>query len=220
MIDDILTDLDSLIDQAMWAHVHGYWKEGHGLDAEHGTDLSRSEADRQKGPTYDLEIGCHTARVAYQGAVSAVSGSDVLAAAILHRQGLVNQLPVEPLDVYVFPFYLRRTAHRLAWRLGRIDETRDKADLLTIRKNLDKALRGLSKTFEHGTIPSALRENPCRTCGIRDRAPKRTECKTCETWRLRHDGQPRPKKLDADSINQARAAQIRRLARGDGWGAA
>lgn len=219
-IEAIRDDLAKIIDQAMWAHGYGYSKAGRGLDAERGVDLSRTEREREEGPTYDLEIGDHRARVAYQAAVRNVSRADRLTAAMLYEDGVRYQLPVEPLDLYVAPFYLRRCAHRLSWRLERLDADLHRKRVEAIRKAFDRTIRGLSKAMDHGTAVSALKENPCRTCGIRERRPKGTECKTCETWRMRHDGQPRPVKLDADSINQARAAQARRMARGEGWGVA
>lgn len=221
-VEAICADLDKLVDGAMWAHAYGYSKAGRGLDAEHGTDLSRTELERERGDVYDLDIGHHKARVAYQGAVRSVSRADRLVAAMLLGQGLTYQLPVDRLDDYAFPFYLRRSAWRLRWRLSRVDEDQHKHRLVTIRSNLDRAVRGMTKALDSGStvVYTAHRERPCRTCGIRERASKKAECNTCATWRARHDGATRPITLDTGPLNEARAAQARRMARGEGWGVA
>lgn len=218
-VEAVLADLDKLVDQAMWAHAAGYGKAGRGLDAERGVDLSKTEKEREDGPTFDLQIGDHGCRVAYQRAVRAVSRSDRLAAGLLLRQGVTMQLPYEPLNDYAAPFYLRRAAHRLRWRLDRVDADQHRR-LTTMRTALDRAIRGLSKALDYGPTTSytAHRENPCRTCGIRERVAKKAECATCATWRVRHDGKTRPVELDLGPVRQARAAQARRAARGEGWG--
>lgn len=215
----ILDDLSKIIDSAMWAHAMGYSKAGRGLDAERGMDLSRTVQQREEGPTYDLEIGDHAARVAYQAAVTAVSRADVVLATLLAHDGVTFQPIVLRLDGYAFPSTFRRCAARVQWRLERI-EGHDK-ELTKIRSSFDRVLRGLSKALDHGptTVFTAHKERPCRTCGIRPRA-KGLECKTCETWRYRHDGRTRPVTLDHDSVTEAKAAQVRRAARDEGWGVA
>lgn len=221
-LDAILDDLATLVDGAMWAHAHGYSKAGRGLDAEHGADLSRTEAQRESGETYDLDIGDNRCRVAYERAVRAISRADVLTAAMLLSDGVRYQLAVDPLTDYAFPSHLRRTANRLRWRLGKLDADKHAVRLGTVRSSLDRAVRGLSKALDHGptSVYTAHKDALCRTCEIRPRPKKRAECNTCTSWRHRHNGASRPVSLDADSINQARAAKVRRMDRDEGWGVA
>lgn len=221
-LDAIRDDLSKIVDQAMWAHGIGYSKPGRGLDAERGADLSRTEEEREKGGTRQIEIGDKRCRVAYRRAVRAVTKADHAAALMLVQQGVTFQLKVVPLTDYSFPTDLRRTAVRLRWRLDRIEEKQHKAELADIHTLFDKAIRGLARALDHGStvVYTAHRDNPCRTCGIRQRRPKGIECKTCETWRFRHEGKTRPVSLDHDSVNEARAAQVRRMARDEGWGVA
>ena len=218
LTDAIRDDLDKLVDQAMWAHGYGYAKAGRGLDAEHGADLSRPEQERAAGPVFDLEVGDHKARVAYQHAIVAVSRADVWLAAALAASGTGFQPPARVLTVYERPDALRRAARRVTWRLHQLDEGANRKLLDTIRASFDRAVRDLSKALDHGSTDGiAHGEAMCRTCAIRPSADRKTECDTCATWR-RRNGAPRPIKLDADAVNQARAAQARRLARGEGWG--
>jgi len=216
----IKADLDRIVDAALWAHAHGYNRTGRGLDAEHGTDLSKPEHERDAGPVYDLQIGAHTARVAYQHAVTAVSLADRLAAVMLLQEGVTFQHDVEPLTGYARPHELRQCANRLRWRLERITPALHARRLEAVRRNFDRAVRSLSKALDHGPADGiAHGEKMCRTCGIRPSADRKAECDTCATWR-RRNGSARPLKLDADAVNQARAAQARRLARNEGWGEA
>lgn len=214
----ITRDLHLIADQARWAHTHGWWAEGHGLDSEHGTDLSRTEHQRQDGPTYDIEIGSHPARVAYQHAATTVARCDVLLAAVIVDQGGRAQPPLLPLNTYSPPTVLAQVAGHAAWRATHTEPHRR---LDAVRKSLDRTVRGLGKALDHGPIPyTSHQQSPCRTCTIRDRAPRKAECDTCATWRARHGGATRPADLDLGPLNEARAAQARRLARGEGWGAA
>jgi hypothetical protein len=216
-LERIVADLSRLVDQAKWAHTHGHWKAGHGLQAEHGTDLSRPEADRLKGPRFDIEVGDHNARVAYQQACQAVTLVDVTLAAVTHGP----QPPVRPLTVYARPHELEQAARSALDRAGRVHNPDDhRRHLNHAATALDRAVRSLSKALDVGPADGiAHGEKMCRTCGIRPSADRKTECDTCATWR-RRNGTTRPVTLDHDVVNQARAAQARRMARGEGWGAA
>lgn len=217
----ITSDLALIVDQARWAHSHGHWKAGHGLTAEHGVDLSRTEEDRLKGPTYDLEVGDHRARDAYHHACTAVHRTDVLLAGIVLAEGVGIQPLVVRLDVFSGPDLLARVAKHATWRAEHIIEPADhRHRLSTIRKTLDRAVRGLSAALDVGPREGiAHNEKPCKTCSIRPAADRKSECDTCATYRRRNNI-PRPTSLDHDRINQARAAQARRISRGEGWGAA
>lgn len=223
-VEAILEDLDVLIDGAMWAHAHGYWKAGHGLDHEHGVDLSKSDEQKlANANTYDLDVGGdQRCRDAYQHTVRAITHADADIAAMLLSDGVRFQPQVERLDDYAFPTHLRRASRRLRWRLSRVDAERHKPRLKTIRSDFDKAIRGLSKALEVGStvVYTAHKDTVCRTCEIRPRPNKKAECNTCASWRHRHNGTSRPTRLDSDSINQARAAKVRRMERDEGWGVA
>lgn len=231
IIDAIRTDLAVIVDQARWAHVHGYAKAGHGLTAEHGTDLARTEDERAKGPTYDLQIGNHNARVAYQHACRSVARADLLLARALLDDSVSLQRPVWRLYQHSHPAVLAKASEGLLWRLDRIDAEAHAKTLSVIRRSFDRVVRGLSKALDAGPADGiAHNETPCKTCKIRPRAEREKpdggtrvaaagECDTCATWR-RRNGTPRPTQLDTGPVNEARAAQARRMARGEGWGAA
>ena len=224
-LEAIVSDLAVIVEQCRWAHVHGYWKAGRGLDREHGADLSRTETERLAGPTFDLEIGDHNARQAYQHAISAVARADVLLASLVtHPQPkLVRLTP------FSRPDDLAKVAKAAAWRAQHAT-VHNPRRIATIRQGLDRAVRGLSKALGDGkTDHVQTAEVLCRTCRIRERAtrtlddgssrPNSSECETCLQWR-RRNGHPRPTSLDSGPLLEARAAQARRRARGEDYGAA
>lgn len=231
MIADLLDDLDKIIDACRWAHGFAYGKTGRGLDAERGADLSRTQTEKDKGPTYDIEIGNHQARVAYQQACTVLNDTTrrlIFAAGVDGlRQGPVFQL-VTP---YSVPLELINARNRIVWYLERIHVETHKRTLDHIRKQFDMAVRDLTAALSAGEAQGiAHGEKPCKTCGIRPQAEREKpdgtkrpaaagECDTCATWR-RRNGSTRPKELDTGPVNEARAAQARRMARGEGWGAA
>lgn len=227
VVEAIIRDLAVVVDQARWAHAHGYQKEGRGLDAARGVDLSRTEAERFAGPTYDLEIGSHTSRVAYQHAVTTVVRADHLVASMLTEQGVTFQPRLTPIDPHMRPDQLVRVAARLARRVGML--TTNPQRLSRVRSALDRSVRSLSKALDQGPADGiAHRETPCKTCRIRPqaerekpdgttRAAKAGECDVCAQYRWRN-GSTRPTTLDSGPVNEARAAQARRHARGEGWG--
>lgn len=225
-LTEIAADLAVLVEQARWAHGHAYTKAGRGLTAEHGVDLSRSEAERLAGPTYDLEVGSHDARIAYQAAVQAVAKADVLLASLVEGA----QPALVRLTVFSRPDELARVARNAAWRAGHVT-IRNEKRVTAVRSLIDRAVRGLSKAMDDGPADGiAHGEKVCVTCGIRPqaerakpdgtlRASKAGECDVCAQWRFRNQ-KPRPRTLDSGPLMEARAAQVRRRARGEDWGAA
>lgn len=229
-LDAIATDLATLTEQARWAYTHGYWKAGRGLDAERGVDLSESEDDRiDRTPKYDIEVGNHAAKVAYQAAVRAVQRADVLVASLVDGP----QPPLIRLSVFSRPDQLALVARNARWRCEHATIPNQKR-VNRVRTTIDKAVRGLSKAMGDGVKDKVahVEAEKCSTCKIRDRAEhtnvdgaktlrRQGECETCARWRARNNGQTRPAaKLDGDWLNEARAAQARRRARGEDWGAA
>lgn len=230
MTSEILADLDRIIDQAKWAHGYAYGKTGRGLTAEHGADLSKSEAERMKGPMFDIEIGNHKARVAYQQAALALDDAHrrLTFAADQDRsphRPAPTLLPTSP------PAELEQVAKVIRWYLDTLTLEHHERTLKHIRKQFDEAANDLTAALAAGEAEGiAHGEKPCKTCGVRPQAErdkgdgtKRVsaagECDTCATWR-RRNGTIRPKTLDSGPVNEARAAQARRMARGEGWGAA
>lgn len=226
-VQRIGNDLYRVVDQARWAHTHGYIKAGHGLDAEHGVDLSKPEVERMRGPRYDLQIGDHRARVAYQHACRTIARADLLLARALRRE---PQPQIVALHQYVHPDLLDKAAKAVRWRLHAVDPKANAKTLGTIGKALDGCERKLSKALDAGSTDGIAHGEMCKTCRIRPRAErekddgtmrasKAGECDTCATYRNRA-GHERPTSLDTGPIREAKAAQARRIARGEHWGAA
>lgn len=226
-LDAIVSDLAVIVEQCRWAHVHGYWKAGRGLDREHGADLSRTETERLAGPTFDLEVGDYNARTAYQHAIVAVNRADVLLASLVEGP----QPPLLRLTTFASPDALAEVAWAASWRAGHVT-VHNARRIASVRQGLDRAVRGLSKALDAGPADGiAHGEKNCVTCHIRPqaerakpdgstRAHKGGECSVCAQWRTRN-GVARPAaKLDGEFLNEARAAQARRRARDEGWGAA
>lgn len=224
----IREDLERLVDQARWSHTHGYVKAGFGLAAEHGIDLSKPEHERMRGPRYDIQVGTHLARVAYQHACRTVFRSNLILARAL--------LPTEPfqpeivkLTPYEHPVQLARAAHALNDRLLMADPKLHAATLRRVGSAIDGCVRRLSKALDAGPA-EGIAFARCKTCQIRPQAEraredgsmrpaKSGECHTCAEYRVRN-GRERPKELDTGPIREARAAQARRISRGEHWGVA
>lgn len=228
----IVRDLALIADSGRWAWTHGYWPAGRGLDAERGADLARTEQDRAAGPKFDLEIGDHRAREAYQAACHAVRLAGRNLAVFAAADGHLRQ-PARPvLDGYSPPTELAAATAHATWCAEHLAQPlRWRAGVDHVRRTLDATVRQLSKALDQGTADGIAHNEPmCKTCGTRPMAerakpdgtkrPERGgECDTCATWRRRNGG-PRPKRLDQDSISAAREAQARRRERGEDWGAA
>lgn len=224
----ICADLDRLVDQARWAHTHGYAKTGRGLDAARGGDLSKPESERMSGPRYDIEVGAHLARTAYRHACRTVHRSNlILARALLPTTSF--QPEIVKLTPYEHPTQLARAAHALKDRLLLADPKLHAGTLRRVASAIDGCVRRLSRALDAGP-PEGIAFARCKTCQIRPQAErakedgtsrpsKAGECHTCAEYRVRN-GRPRPISLDTGPIREAKAAQARRIARGEHWGVA
>ncbi|HXH58452.1 hypothetical protein [Iamia sp.] len=241
-LDAITTDLTKLLEQARWAANLAYGKAGRGLDAERGAvhraptpdeaAERRKNPDHVRGSRYELDIGDHKSRVAYQAAVRAVTTVDVYLAASLRAEGVTSQPPLRPLDRYSTPAALTVVATNATWRAEQLapHQARHRRRLRHLRTLLDERVRAFSAALDVGKAEGiAHAEKPCRTCKARPQAVKENkkgqvapaqsgECDTCAQWRKRNRGQPRPVSIDGTA--EAKAAQARRRARGEDFGAA
>lgn len=225
-------DLRLVADQARWAYTQGWWP----ATTERGIDLSRPEHVRLAGPAYDPAIGDARARHAWAAAVDAVAYTDRVLAVILRYHGVTRQavlhLPAPDLNPVHEPVTLRRVTLHAMWRVDQLAHLGVRSRHFDQpRRRLDAAARALSAALDHGPADGiAHGEKPCKTCRIRPQAErarpdgtrrpsKGRECDTCAIWRTRN-GHPRPTSLDEGPVKRARAAQARRHARGEGWGAA
>lgn len=228
-LEAILDDLPKLLDGARWAYGAAWSKAGRGLDAERGMDLSRSEAERLQGDTYDIETGNHAARKAYQGAVNAVRRCDVLLATLVRGR----QPAFVPLTPFSSPEVLARVIVCIEARAGLVSDP-NHSRVRQARQLVDRAVRGLSKALDAGPALGIAHAEKCSNgkCGAvraehetvdgKVTARRGGECEACSRYRLRHDGEARPPHLfkSGDEIGQAKAAQAKRIARSEGWGAA
>lgn len=241
-LDAIRSDLTRLLEHARWAHGIAYEKPGRGLDAERGAihrpptpeELAARQAnpDAVAGPVHDIEHGDHDARVAYQHAVRAIARTNVYLAGILRAEGTRTQPAIQALHPNTTPTQLAAVTRAATWRVDRIHGHRHHRRLKELRTLLDTAVRRFSPVLDAGAADGiAHAEKPCRNCKIRPMAMREKsdgskrpaaagECDVCATWR-RRNGQTRPaNKLDHGPVNEARAAQARRRARGEDFGAA
>lgn len=234
----IVDDLALIADQAHWAHTQALWPAGHGLDPERGvvhrppTTAQILNPDLVLAGQHDLPGVDTRARDAYTAAAKALRYADLALGLAAHRHGVRAQPPLHEIDGTSRPDMLTRVAGFARWRLDHVPPG-ERQTLTNVRKHLDGVVRQLSVALDRGAADGqAHNEVPCKTCGIRPRAERETrlgrrrraskggECDVCATWRSRNRGTPRPVELDTGPVNAARAAQARRLARGDGWGAA
>lgn len=224
----IADDLPKLVEQARWAYTHGWWRTGRGLDKEVGRSLSMSEDDAlAAAPLYDIDIADHRSRVAYQHAVRCVRRADVLLASLVTGP----QIPLAHLTPYSNPDELAHAAHVVEARCYRVTSSKHRR-VVAVRSSIDRAIRGLSKALDAGPADGiAHAEKMCVTCRIRPqaerekpdgtwRAHKGGECSVCAQWRTRNGSSRPAAKLDGNWLSEAKAAQARRRARGEDFGAA
>lgn len=239
---DCLPALDRVLDGMRWAYVAGWGTSTRPLDEPKGAALYVAGSgldDRVPGARYDIGAGDYAARRALTGAlgflVDASGALDPLAQMVqaIHRMprparlrpvstvtldaigravGQVRaQLALATVDEWLEPFNSTATAYAAQ----AVDQAANLLDLA--RKALDR--------WADGARPSASLPAPmCPTCQTRQRPSRgrRTarECDTCATWRVRHKGAPRPRRMDDDDRQAVKLAAQRRKAAGQGWGMA
>lgn len=243
----ITADLEILANELRWCHANAYWPAGRALDAPPGTSLAKpadpNDPDHVPGPERDVGIGDFASRMAWHSAVAEVAQVEVRLALALAWCGRTEQpRVVAPGHASSIAVVLQVVAN-CVWRvreleaipvagLERIVVKAVRTHVEAARKATDAAVRDLSRALHRGPASGiAHAEKPCRTCKVRPmaerersdgtRKPSRHgECETCAKWRQRNKG-PRPaEKLDREPLREARAAQMRRHQRGEGWGSA
>lgn len=230
-LDACLDDLARVTEDVRWAYQTGYGKQGRGLDAERGAPLPPQEdeanPDTVKGERYELDVGDHACRDAYQRTAARLAKVEVHLAVACDAAGLTAQ----PILVKPSPqseaVRVLACASGIRWRLialrevevSTIQRRRIRHHTEQARKMLDVSVRQLGKALSKGKASEAVGEKPCITCEIRPRRDRGKECDTCHTWRRRNNT-TRPKKLDEAVVESAQAAKRRREERGEGWGAA
>jgi hypothetical protein len=228
LVAQIGGDLDTLRDALLWAHTDGWWPEAPNPERTSKRPATANVApdpvdpDQLPGPRYDLGVANHLRRDALRRTTSDLARIEQRLVIAAYLTGADRQpVAVAPtaastpheLDLCV------RSCRRCLDLIARGAPSK-RADQLVKQAATaaDRAWRTMSKAFDRGpTDGNATAEPMCRTCGIRPRADRRTECKTCATWRQRNGAQ-RPKKLDDEHRRQVLAAKARRARRGEGWG--
>lgn len=232
-IDTCRGDLTRLADDLRWAHANGHWPTGRWIDAERGTDLSRGEDERLgRAARYDIGLGDHPSRTALERATTLLVHVDIhLAHAVVAlgtrsaQPGLVRADQHRTLaNALAVVAAARMRVDVIAEDLAFID---DRRTLRRVRAELDAggttlyaAVQVLGRALNRGS-PTAAKPTPwCTICRIRPCRPgDKKRCETCHSWKQRHRGRERPRKLDRDE-NNPRTAAKQRLERGEGWGAA
>jgi hypothetical protein len=228
LADQTAADLDTLADALRWAHTDGYWPEAPNPERSTRrpttahTDGLTANPDHVPGPRHDTGIGNHRRRTALRRAIVDIAKVEQNLVVAAYLAGADRQPVAVAPTAASTPHELTTCVTHARRRLDLIRRggPSKRADQLLDRaaRAADRAWRIMAKAFAEGAAgDQAVAEPMCKTCGIRPRADRRTECKTCATWRQRNGAQ-RPKKLDDEHRRQVLAAKARRVRRGEGWG--
>lgn len=236
-LDAVRRDLALILDQARWCYGMAWEKPGRGLDAERGV-LHRAptpeeayerarDPDFVAAPERAIDIGDHRARTAYRAAVKAVGTCAVYLDAIVRADGVIPSQPVPELDPAAPPSVLARSiTHAQVCAAHVKHPERHTRRLKDLRTRLDAAVRGLSPVLDQGRADDiAHREDTQLERGI----PKAHRCRICDTHKALAKSGGRCSKCraffkkhghDDHLAITPRRAMEKRLARGEGWGAA
>lgn len=221
-------DLDQVLDAILWAHTDGHYRTNATPEKTPSTGTSRpapdtDDPDQVPGARYDLGIGNHRARRAWQTAIELLAQAELRLQIAAYRAapGAGQPLAVRPRwdsTPAELAATIRGAHRRLDVIAGGAPSTIADDQLGAAATALDEAWRKLKSLDGGSTEGHATAEKPCRICAIRPQAEKKGErCHTCAQW-FHRNGYERPTKLDEDAVGQARQAQARRRARGEGWG--
>lgn len=238
--------LASVEDGARWAHAIAYGKAGRGLGATRGVvnpeSLDERDPDQVPGATYDIGVGDHGTRSAYQLVAHRLGRVErhldqALFVVTGHRLALAQPTAFTPASELiarrgVIPT-CRRRLRAIELHLPRTGITvrrRARPPLLRSWEELNHGDIHLVEQFERGYRPELSPFPLCTICGIRAAAVRWSDkhqrwvathagrCNTCAHYYRTHNGAERPRHLD--NIDDALEAQLRRLERGEGWGEA
>lgn len=224
----IAADLHTIEDHLRWATIQAWWPAGRALDAPRGRalpPLDPADPDRVPGPRHATGLGDHRAQqaitaccthlAAAESALRTVHAAHIARGDTAPRTVVRRHDPTPVQQVTVCAWYAATLHRDLADQLSPVERRL----IRKARRTVDLALGAIGaalgdhKPVDEVRLPAKDR---CAICGIRPRAPKKGKrCSTCANWRDRH-GYERPRRLD--SIADAKAAQARRRARGEGWG--
>lgn len=244
---DIRTDLDQITDWLRWAHTEAFVPAGprSSTAAERPPDLGRldrdgepvaadelvevthhesgADPDHVPGARHDTGQGDHRTAQAWRRAVKALTAADdelVMAAWCCgHRtQPPPGQVPGSPAEVDLL---VARIRARLT--LCDSDAAPARARMRRARDHVDLAWRSLHGALVRGAADpddQAVGEGMCLICAIRPTPSERSlRCSTCQKfWQRSGRKQERPRSLDDPGVAEAKAALVRRKARGEGWG--
>lgn len=236
--------LPGVVDGSQLAELIGYGPATPRRPGEpRGRDVSRDPDEpgrRRTGPPrpvdYRLGTSGQAARTALAAALVGMRAAHQWLGVALERSGLIAYRPVEPgssasVEIAVTAAQLPDLLAAVAWLAAEWPSgglTRDvaRADLCVIRadSDLNRALEGLpplpTPPARRCSTPGCpnqvppLQAQPAKKRKARKRREAGPKCSTCRSWESRHDGQPR----QPSGVEEALAAQQRRLARGERWG--
>lgn len=252
LVDDCRTALRRVEEGTRWAYSAGFYPSRRWVGEPPGREMHVAgsddvDDDKVPGPTHDVGLADYSARQAVlrvPGALSQASAHLYGATAVVAAANRLREVPKATAVPGWAP--LEVTLHSI----GVVDfqlDVLEAADLDTlnnqaarhvaglIRKalqTLDAVAAGLDRWAEGAKTGRDLPVAMCRTCQARPRpldAKGRidgAECKTCATWRARHNGQTRPPTEDMVRDENGKwvrpevAAKARRDAQGvgHGWG--
>lgn len=235
LLAGIATDLHQITNHLAWAHTQAWWPTSRPLDAPTGRPLpppaDTGDPDHIPGPRYATGLGDHRTAEAIRTATRHLAKVE----AELDDAVLVTMTAggcphtARPVRYGNRPDRLARMLPALRWRVVTLGTSQPidgepkkhlHRHLTTARREIDRAWRTLDAALTRGAADPAdqavAARDLCVICRIRPRALKKGKrCETCARFKARA-GYERPRKLDA--VHDARDAQARRTARGEGFG--
>ena len=167
----------------------------------------------------------HRLRQAYTQALTHLRAADGHLSGLIKRFGVTQPVRIRPSTTSSLAQVLTFVAG-IRWKIVRLVELTDGRTpppavvraMRSARGEIDHAWKRLRSATQQGSADPDEHavDDHCRICEIRPTAPKTGgRCNTCHVWRRRNKFE-RPKKLDG--VDEARQAQSRRHARGEGYG--
>lgn len=224
-----------------WAYSAGWFPARRWTGEPRGSDMRLAgpvQSDKVAGPKDDIGMGDYHARRAVRSAGPSLTiastniGRALQVLALAHHlraiPGPIRLHAVESIDA------LTRAVRQVDAQLDVLDacgfdalNNISTAYVVARLSSAESVLVGIDRRLSRWSesVPES-RELPtplCVTCERRPRPLRKgvvvgRECDTCATYRYRHKGQARPKKLDNDERREAVEAGKRRAAAGQGWG--
>lgn len=185
---------------------------------------SWSDPDRMPGARHDFGVGSHAARTAYRRSATPLRRADQHLVIAVYEAG-VDRQPERQLFAGATLDGRCESLRIMRARLALVPDGAPKAcerQLRKVRVQTDRAARMLLVVFERGEADpdqhAVATSELCRICWVRPKADRSGgRCHACAKWFTRN-GSERPRNLDGPGVADAKRAQRRRLARGEGWG--